>query len=169
MVADQFASLRAASGVPKVHPTPCLLTQLARPISDTANKKLDMVWRVWLFALSGLYSRVLDGQIVCQIRCLVLKMYPCSAGALYSREPATFRSVKIQFVIQSGLCSAGNMSKREQLKINFCLARRVHSATLSSPSNVLCLWKSFILNAFISSFGHNWKKLIGVFREDVVS
>lgn len=36
---------------------------------------------VWPFALSGLYMRVLDGQIVCQIGCLYLLMQPCSPSS----------------------------------------------------------------------------------------
>lgn len=44
--------------------------------------------------LRFVYRGVLDRQIVCQIGCLDLLMYPRSPGPVYSREAATFQSVK---------------------------------------------------------------------------
>lgn len=95
MAANQFASLWATSGVPTLHPLPASQHNWLSPLlTPQIGNRIGL--RVWLFALSGLYRRVLDGQIVCQIGCLYLLMYPCSPGRVYSREAATFQCVNIQ-------------------------------------------------------------------------
>lgn len=88
---NRFASLWASSRMPKIHvlpgstwhdrPSPLLTPQTGERI----------VLLVCLLALSGLYSRIFDGQIVWQIRCLNQLKYPCSPGAACSWGELHFR------------------------------------------------------------------------------
>lgn len=89
MVTNQFASLQATCGVPTLHPSPASQHHWPSPLlTPQIGNQIGL--HVWLFALSGLYRRVLDEQIVCQIRCLDLLMYPCSPGSVYSKDAAVF-------------------------------------------------------------------------------
>lgn len=86
MPTNQFASLWASSTVPTLqspacfdwHDWPCPL------LTPQTGNRIGL--RVCLLTLSGLYRRVLDGQIVWQIGCLDLFIYLCGLSPAYRRQ-----------------------------------------------------------------------------------